>query len=68
MSCELGVHRIHLAETDSTNRYARERTTDGAFTLITTDHQTAGRGQRGTVWESSLKTFLHNLTQQFCRL
>ena len=53
MSCELGVHRIHLAETDSTNRYARECTTDGAFTLITTDHQTAGRGQRGTVWESA---------------
>ena len=53
MSSELGVHRIHLAETDSTNRYAREHTTDAAFTLITTEHQTAGRGQRGNTWESA---------------
>ena len=53
MSYELGLHRIHLAETDSTNRYAREHTTDAAFTLITTEHQTAGRGQRGNTWESA---------------
>ncbi len=46
------VHRIHLAETDSTNRYARERVAWHGVTIITTDHQTAGRGQRGNSWES----------------
>jgi BirA family biotin operon repressor/biotin-[acetyl-CoA-carboxylase] ligase len=46
------IHRIHLAETDSTNRYARERVAWPGVVLITTDHQTAGRGQRGNSWES----------------
>lgn len=46
-------HRIHLAETDSTNRYARECVAwHDVATLVTTDHQTAGRGQRGNSWES----------------
>ena len=45
--------RIHLTETDSTNKYARESVAwQGEATLITTDHQTAGRGQRGNAWES----------------
>lgn len=45
----------HIAETDTTMLYLRrpeyaERTED--FVLLTTDYQTAGRGQRGTHWEA----------------
>lgn len=47
------LHRIHLAETESTNNYARALPIDCSTTLITTDHQTAGRGQRGNTWESA---------------
>ncbi len=47
------LRHIHLAETDSTNRCAREHTPDAAITLISTDYQTAGRGQRGNSWESA---------------
>ena len=46
------IHRIHLTETDSTNRYARENVARHLTALVTTDHQTAGRGQRGNSWES----------------
>ena len=46
------IHRIHLAETDSTNRYARENVAWRGVAIVTTDHQTAGRGQRGNSWES----------------
>lgn len=45
-------HRIHIAETDSTNRYARECVAWHDAAIVTTDHQTAGRGQRGNAWES----------------
>ena len=47
------IHRIHLTETGSTNSYARALPTRRGVTLITTDHQTAGRGQRGNTWESA---------------
>lgn len=47
------IRRIHLTETESTNSYARTLSTDCDVTLITTDHQTAGRGQRGNTWESA---------------
>ena len=47
------VRRIHLDEVASTNGYARELSADGgAALLITANHQTAGRGQRGNTWES----------------
>lgn len=47
------IHRIHLPETESTNLYARSVAPAAPVTLITTDHQTAGRGQRGNTWESA---------------
>ena len=47
-----GIHHIHLPETESTNKYAREVFSGAGIALITTDHQTAGRGQRGNSWES----------------
>ena len=47
------IHRIHLAETASTNNYAREFPLNSGVMLITTDYQTAGRGQRGNAWESA---------------
>lgn len=46
------IHRIHLPETESTNLYARSVNSSAMATLISTDHQTAGRGQRGNSWES----------------
>ena len=52
------IHHIHLAETASTNSYARELPSDSGTLLITADHQTAGRGQRGNTWESAAG---HNL-------
>lgn len=45
-------HRIHCIETESTNKLARELSLDSPITLITAEHQTAGRGQRGNTWES----------------
>lgn len=49
------IHRIHLPETTSTNIIAREELPkhNTPMILVTTDHQTAGRGQRGNTWESS---------------
>lgn len=47
------IHRIHLPETESTNLYARSVNSSAMVTLISTDHQTAGRGQRGNSWESA---------------
>ena len=51
---------IHLAETDSTNSYARREATRLAennpeyeIFVITADNQTSGRGQRGAVWQST---------------
>ena len=56
------LHRIHLTETESTNSYARALPIDYANTLITTDHQTSGRGQRGNTWESAIgKNLLFSL-------
>lgn len=51
---------IHLALTDSTNSYARREASrlwhenpDCKVIAITADRQSSGRGQRGTVWQSS---------------
>lgn len=46
------IRRIHLPETESTNLYAKSVNSDAFVTLISTDHQIAGRGQRGNSWES----------------
>ncbi len=47
---------IHLDETHSTNSYLRELITkekeQPEGTVVVTDYQTAGRGQRGNSWES----------------
>jgi len=50
-----GQRIIEVAETDSTNSYAARLLHDEIpeeGTLIVSNHQNAGRGQRGTVWES----------------
>lgn len=42
---------IHIAETDSTNRWLREH--DGeADMVVVADYQTAGKGQGTNSWES----------------
>lgn len=46
------IQHIHLPETESTNKYAKEVYSETRDSLISTDHQTAGRGQRGNSWES----------------
>lgn len=47
------THR-HLPSLSSTMDYLRQADeTDSPFLLVTTDHQTAGRGQRGTHWEAA---------------
>lgn len=46
---------IHLPETDSTVSYLRHLCASGnpqEFTVVVTDFQTSGRGQRGNSWES----------------
>lgn len=46
---------IHLPQTDSTMLQLRKpqfACSEKEFVLITTDYQTAGRGQRGTSWEA----------------
>jgi BirA family biotin operon repressor/biotin-[acetyl-CoA-carboxylase] ligase len=50
----LGAPHLHLRETGSTNDRARELATTGAphGTLVTTDHQVAGRGRQGRTWAS----------------
>lgn len=50
----LGQPLIYLPEVDSTNTYAAELARAGAAegTLVTTDHQTAGRGRVGRVWKA----------------
>lgn len=59
----IGQNKIFLPETESTNSYAidllkKVNTTEG--TIVFTDHQTAGRGQRGNTWiaESSMNITL----------
>ena len=49
------MHIIKLNATDSTNSYLRAlstRNTLADYTIVTAKHQTNGRGQRGTNWES----------------
>ena len=49
------VHHVHLAETTTTMERLREADLwqqPADVSLLTTDFQTAGRGQRGTVWEA----------------
>lgn len=65
------IHRIHLPETDSTNNIAKSLLQQEALgalkeiLLVTTDHQTAGRGQRGNSWEAERsKNLLFSLA--FC--
>lgn len=51
----VGKKVIHLPKCHSTNSIAAGFVTSGQAyegTVIITDHQTAGRGQRGSVWES----------------
>jgi BirA family transcriptional regulator, biotin operon repressor / biotin---[acetyl-CoA-carboxylase] ligase len=50
----LGVPRVHLRSTDSTNERARELAVAGAphGTLVTAGEQTAGRGRQGRTWAS----------------
>lgn len=45
---------IRIGETDSTNRFMREYRGDEGrlMTVVTADHQTAGRGQGNNTWES----------------
>lgn len=46
---------IHLGETDSTNNYLKKLLQEQAveeYTIVSTDFQTAGKGQRGNGWES----------------
>jgi BirA family biotin operon repressor/biotin-[acetyl-CoA-carboxylase] ligase len=48
----LGLPRLHLRLTDSTNRVARELALGGApdGTLVTAAEQSAGRGRQGRTW------------------
>ena len=47
------IQRLHFAEVDSTNNIAKGLSPQvGEAILITTDYQTAGRGQRGNTWEA----------------
>jgi BirA family biotin operon repressor/biotin-[acetyl-CoA-carboxylase] ligase len=50
----IGQRHIHLDATDSTNARAAELARDSAHagTVVTADHQFAGRGQYGRTWES----------------
>ncbi len=52
MTEPLGLPRLHLRCTDSTNRRARELAAAGAphGTLVTAAEQTAGRGRQGRSW------------------
>ena len=53
---------IRLSSVDSTNRYLRDEASSllakngvaaGGFVVVTALHQTAGRGQRGNIWNSN---------------
>ncbi len=50
----IGTPRVHHRELGSTNLAARELAAEGAphGTLVTTDHQSAGRGRSNRVWEA----------------
>lgn len=48
------IKTIHLPEIDSTNAYLRNYTPQGEdITVVTTDYQTAGKGQGKNTWESN---------------
>ncbi len=49
---------IHLCETDSTNNYLKKLLQEQVveeYTIVSTDFQTAGKGQRGNGWESEIE-------------
>ncbi len=50
----LGLPRVHLRETDSTNQRARELAEAGAKhgTLVTASSQSSGRGRQGRAWSA----------------
>ena len=50
----IGTPRVHYREVGSTNVLARELARAGAphGTLVTADHQSAGRGRSERVWEA----------------
>ncbi len=50
----LGLPRLHLRRTDSTNHRAREMAVRGAphGTLVTASEQSAGRGRQGRTWST----------------
>jgi BirA family biotin operon repressor/biotin-[acetyl-CoA-carboxylase] ligase len=54
----LGLPRLHLRLTDSTNQRARELALAGAphGTLVTAAEQTAGRGRQGRTWSAPAET------------
>ena len=50
----LGLPRVHLRETDSTNQRARQLAESGAAhgTLVTASSQSSGRGRQGRAWSA----------------
>jgi len=52
---KLGLPRLHLRRTESTNAVARELAAGGApaGTLVTAAEQTAGRGRQGRTWSAA---------------
>lgn len=51
------MHIIKLSATDSTNTYLKKLAIEELpenFTVVAAEHQLLGRGQMGTVWESSV--------------
>jgi BirA family biotin operon repressor/biotin-[acetyl-CoA-carboxylase] ligase len=56
----IGMPRVHLLRTDSTNERARALATAGAphGTLVTADEQTAGRGRQGRSWMAPARSAL----------
>lgn len=55
------MHIIKLNAIDSTNSFLRQLSTEESvddFTVVVTDHQTKGRGQMGTEWDSQNATNL----------
>ena len=59
MACN-GELIIRLSTIDSTNRYLRDEASelwnkrgDSSFVVATAEYQTAGRGQRGNIWNSN---------------
>jgi BirA family biotin operon repressor/biotin-[acetyl-CoA-carboxylase] ligase len=51
-SLGIGRPRLHLREVDSTNERAKRLALEGAAhgTLVTAEHQSAGRGRQGRAW------------------